>query len=105
MIFPGAGPFPRHPSQLYEAALEGLLLYIVLNVLRSRTAIRSYAGALSGFFLIGYGLSRAFVELFRQPDAHLGFLFAHITMGQLLCVPMILAGAYLLWHSRRRLPT
>ncbi len=92
VIFPNGGPLPRHPSQLYEAALEGVLLLIVLNVLAWKFKALSKPGLLTGLFLIGYGVSRAFVELFREPDAHLGFLFDAITMGQVLSLPMIGAG-------------
>lgn len=94
MVFPHGGPEPRHPSQLYEAGLEGLSLFIILFLCVHYTSLRQRAGALSGIFLVGYGCARAFVELFRQPDAHLGFIAAHLTMGQLLCVPMVLAGLY-----------
>ncbi len=92
VIFPNGGPLPRHPSQLYEAALEGVLLLVVLNVLAWKFKALSKPGLLTGLFLIGYGVSRAFVELFREPDAHLGFLFDAITMGQVLSLPMIGAG-------------
>lgn len=96
MIFPGY-PEPRHPSQLYQAALEGLVLFVLLHVLWRVEAIRSRAGVLSGAFLIGYGVFRSFAELFRQPDANLGLLYAGATMGQLLSLPMIAAGLTLIW--------
>ncbi|MDG1690542.1 MAG: prolipoprotein diacylglyceryl transferase [Alphaproteobacteria bacterium] len=92
VVFPNGGPLPRHPSQLYEAALEGLLLLLVLNILAWKFKALSKPGLLTGLFLIGYGASRAFVEFFREPDAHLGFLFDAITMGQILSLPMIGAG-------------
>ena len=101
MVFPYGGPQPRHPSQLYEATLEGLLLFIVLLVCVRYTKLREKSGMLSGIFLIGYGLSRAFVELFREPDEQLGFIWEHLTMGQILCVPMLLIGAYLVKRSRQ----
>jgi len=92
MIFPGGGDVPRHPSQLYEAALEGLALLIVLNALRP-IALRKYApGLLLGVFLSGYALSRFAMEFFRQPDDHLGFLIFGATMGQLLTFPMFFVG-------------
>lgn len=100
MVFPNGGELPRHPSQLYEAALEGLLLFMVLYVLIRLGALR-YRGLVFGLFLVGYGLSRFTVEFFREPDAHLGFLFQFITMGQLLSLPMILLGAYLAWQGWR----
>ena len=100
MVFPVAGPEPRHPSQLYQAGLEGLVLLIILSLLCSRPAVRARFGVLSGVFLVGYGVARSVGELFRQPDPFLGFLFAGATMGQLLSVPMILAGAYLIVRAR-----
>jgi phosphatidylglycerol:prolipoprotein diacylglycerol transferase len=102
MVFPGAGPDPRHPSQLYQAGLEGLCLFILLMVLVSRPSVRARAGVLSGVFLAGYGVARFIGEFFRQPDAHLGFLFAGATMGQLLSLPMIAVGAWLVVRGVRR---
>ena len=104
MVFPGAGPDPRHPSQLYQAGLEGLCLFILLMVLVSRQAVRARIGVLSGVFLAGYGLARLIGEFFRQPDAHLGFLFAGATMGQMLSLPMIAAGAWLVLRGLRAAP-
>jgi len=101
VIFPGAGPEPRHPSQLYEALLEGIVLFVVLQVMARGGRDPAKAGRLGGAFLLGYGLARAFVELFREPDAHLGYLFGFITMGQLLSLPMMLAGLGLIWWSGR----
>ena len=99
MVFPHAGALPRHPSQLYQAALEGAILFAVLFALSRREAVRAQAGLLTGIFLTGYGLARIVGEFFREPDAFLGFLFAGATMGQLLSIPMVLAG---LWLIRRR---
>ncbi len=94
VVFPGAGPLPRHPSQLYEAALEGLLLFIMLWVFSLKPR---KVGAVSGLFALGYGVFRFAVEFVRMPDVQLGYLaFGWLTMGQLLCVPLILAGAWLL---------
>lgn len=94
VVFPGAGPLPRHPSQLYEAALEGLLLFIVLWVFSLKPR---KVGAVSGLFALAYGVFRFAVEFVRMPDVQLGYLaFGWLTMGQLLCVPLILAGAWLL---------
>src|SRR3546814_4295570 len=84
MVFPRGGDVPRHPSQLYEAALEGLVLFLVLLALARFTAARRHPGLLTGMFLCGYGLARIAVEFFREPDPQLGFLFAGVTMGQLL---------------------
>ena len=100
MIFPNAGPEPRHPSQLYQASMEGLLLLILLSALCARPAIRARFGTLTGVFLVGYGIARIIGEVFRQPDAFLGFLYQGATMGQLLSVPMILAGLYLIARAR-----
>ncbi|MDT8332284.1 prolipoprotein diacylglyceryl transferase [Roseomonas gilardii] len=100
MIFPTGGPEPRHPSQLYQASMEGVILFILLQILVHRPTLRARSGFVSGAFLAGYGVARIVGELFRQPDAQLGFLFAGITMGQLLSLPMVLIGAWLMWRSR-----
>ena len=99
MVFPDAGNLPRHPSQLYQAALEGVLLFIVLWVFSAKPRPRS---AVSALFLIGYGFLRFFVEFFREPDYHLGFVaFNFLSMGQLLCIPMILLGVLLMYLAYR----
>lgn len=100
MVFPRGGPEPRHPSQLYEAAFEGLLLFAVLHLLWRQEALRRRAGLLGGVFLTGYALARSLAELFREPDAYIGFLWGGITMGQLLSLPMLAAGAALIWRAR-----
>jgi len=100
MVFPTGGPEPRHPSQLYQAALEGLLLFALLQFLVHRPGVRERRGFVSGAFLAGYGVARSVGEVFRQPDAFLGFLFAGATMGQVLSLPMILAGAWLMLRAR-----
>jgi phosphatidylglycerol:prolipoprotein diacylglycerol transferase len=100
MVFPHGGPLPRHPSQIYEALLEGALLFFLLWLLLNRTGLGKRPGALTGVFLIGYAVARGVVELFRQPDAHLGFLIAGATMGQLLSLPMIAYGLYLVVRRR-----
>jgi len=100
MVFPHAGPEPRHPSQLYQAGLEGVALFALLMALVWNPAFRARRGFVSGAFLAGYGAARFIGEFFRQPDAHLGFLFAGATMGQLLSVPMILAGAWLMLRAK-----
>jgi phosphatidylglycerol:prolipoprotein diacylglycerol transferase len=98
MVFPGAGPNPRHPSQLYEALLEGLVLFIVLWLLRQRP-FRD--GMMVAFFAIFYGLFRFIVEFFREPDLQLGFVLGPLTMGQFLCLAMVAAGLGLvLWLNR-----
>ena len=98
MVFPGGGPEPRHPSQLYEAGLEGLLLGTVLIVLFWKTRARWRVGLLTGLFTMGYGLARFTVEFFREPDAQLqDFARAtHLSMGQWLSLPLVLIGLVLL---------
>ena len=103
MVFP-ADPLqvPRHPSQLYEAALEGLVLFLVMHLLFSLTRLKDTPGALMGCFVMGYGLARITAEFFREPDAHLGFLIGPVTMGQILSVPMVLIGlAIFIWARKR----
>jgi phosphatidylglycerol:prolipoprotein diacylglycerol transferase len=100
MVFPGGGPLPRHPSQLYESLLEGLVLLILLHVLWRQRALRERPGFLAGAFLAGYGVARIIVELFRQPDEFLGFLWGGATMGQLLSLPLILAGILLMVRAK-----
>jgi phosphatidylglycerol:prolipoprotein diacylglycerol transferase len=101
MAFPNAGPDPRHPSQLYEAGLEGLTLLVILHLLWRVEAIRLRRGTLSGVLLLGYGIARAFVEFFRQPDDFLGFLWGGATMGQLLSVPLMIAGLILIVRAKK----
>ncbi|MCE2516782.1 MAG: prolipoprotein diacylglyceryl transferase [Alphaproteobacteria bacterium] len=99
VVFPKGGYLPRHPSQIYEALLEGALLVVVLHI-AYRMGARQRPGLLIGLFLAGYGMARIVVENFREPDAQLGFLFAEVTMGQLLSLPMVVIG---LWLIRRGL--
>ncbi|MFC4167689.1 prolipoprotein diacylglyceryl transferase [Teichococcus aestuarii] len=101
MVFPHGGPEPRHPSQLYQAAMEGLCLFVLLQVLVRIPAIRARRGFTAGAFLAGYGVARIVGELFRQPDAQLGFLWGGATMGQLLSIPMVLAGLALMLLAPR----
>ena len=102
MIFPRVDDQPRHPSQLYEAGLEGLVLFGLMLGLTAIPAVRRRPGVRLGLFLVCYAAFRAFVELFRTPDAQIGFLIGGATMGQLLCIPMALIGAALaLWAGRR----
>jgi phosphatidylglycerol:prolipoprotein diacylglycerol transferase len=91
MVFPNGGPLPRHPSQLYEAALEGVVLFLVLACAIRAGALRR-PGLIIGLFAIVYALARSFCEMFREPDPQLGFLFGGLTMGMLLSVPLFLAG-------------
>lgn len=99
--FPRGGYLPRHPSQIYEACLEGIVLFIVLNLLWTNKWCRERIGFVSGAFLLGYAACRSFVEQFREPDAQIGFLFGHITMGQCLSAPIVVLGIYLIWHACR----
>jgi phosphatidylglycerol:prolipoprotein diacylglycerol transferase len=114
VVFPNGGPLPRHPSQLYEAALEGALLFLVMWWLATRRGWLKTPGALIGVFLVGYGAARSLVELVRQPDAFyqspqnpLGFAWqwgpeSGLTMGQILSIPMVLIGLAVLVAARRR---
>jgi phosphatidylglycerol---prolipoprotein diacylglyceryl transferase len=104
IVFPGevAGPYPRHPSQLYEAGLEGLLLFAILAFLFWRTQARYKPGLLLGVFLCVYGASRFLVEFVREPDVQLGLLPWGLSMGQTLSLPMILAGLYFIATAGRR---
>jgi phosphatidylglycerol:prolipoprotein diacylglycerol transferase len=96
MVFPGGGPLPRHPSQLYEAGLEGLMLFLLVRLATHRWKVLPRAGAVSGVFAIGYGLSRFIVEFAREPDAHIGYLAGGwLTMGMLLSLPLIGVGIWL----------
>jgi phosphatidylglycerol:prolipoprotein diacylglycerol transferase len=100
MIFPTGGPQPRHPSQLYEAALEGLALFVVLGLLIRAGALRR-PGFILGAFTFGYGLARSICELFREPDVQIGYLWGGLTMGMLLSLPLMLAGIALMAMPRR----
>ena len=102
-VFPNGGPFPRHPSQLYEAGLEGLVLFLLLAVAYKNGA-RQKKGLMIGIFLAGYGISRTLVETLREPDAHLGFIFGQVTMGQILSAPMIALGIFIISRSVRNTP-
>ncbi|WP_395172629.1 prolipoprotein diacylglyceryl transferase [Roseibium alexandrii] len=104
VVFPNAGPEPRHPSQLYEAALEGVILFLVLRLLSHRFKLLHRPGFLAGAFACGYGVGRSIVELYRVPDAHIGYLNGFLTMGMLLSLPMIIAGIALMVWSVKRTP-
>jgi len=105
MVFPTGGPIPRHPSQLYEATLEGLVLLIILAVMIRAGALKR-PGLITGSFAVLYAIARSTCEFFREPDAQLGFLWGGATMGQLLSIPLLLAGlafiAYALKHPPLR---
>ena len=101
MIFPNGGPLPRHPSQLYEAGLEGILLFTLLFVMIRLGALKR-PGLILGSFIAIYGLARITGEHFREPDPQLGFLWGGLTMGMLLSVPMVIAGAIIIFLAWRR---
>ncbi len=103
MVFPGGGPLPRHPSQLYEAALEGLLLFIILGLLVRRGGLQR-PGLVIGAFALCYGVARMISEFFREPDAQLGFLWGGLTMGMLLSIPLMLFGIILIAMALKRKP-
>lgn len=99
MVFPEGGPLPRHPSQLYEAVLEGVLLFIILWFLKDKF---TRSGIVSSLFLILYGVFRFFVEFFREPDPQIGYIMGIFTMGQVLCCLMILTGLSLFFYRSRK---
>ena len=96
MAFPGGGLEPRHPSQLYEAVLEGLVLFAILAAAAHVRRLARRPGTIAGLFLTGYGVARIVGELFREPDAFLGFILPGISMGQVLSLPMIVVGLFLI---------
>jgi phosphatidylglycerol:prolipoprotein diacylglycerol transferase len=101
-VFPGAGPMPRHPSQLYQFALEGVALFVILWLFSVKPRP---TGAVGGLFLLGYGSFRFIVEFYRQPDAHLADLYGSvITQGQMLSIPMMLAGLGLMIYAYKKHP-
>ncbi|WP_273726772.1 prolipoprotein diacylglyceryl transferase [Brucella gallinifaecis] len=100
--FPNGGALPRHPSQLYEAFLEGLVLFFILFLLVWVGKKLKAPGFIAGTFVLGYGLSRIIVEFFREPDAQLGYLFGGwLTMGMILSLPMVLIGLWAMWRANR----
>jgi phosphatidylglycerol:prolipoprotein diacylglycerol transferase len=103
VVFPNGGDLPRHPSQLYEALLEGAGLFLVLWILTYRFHKLREPGFISGAFAAGYGVARTFVEFFREPDIQIGYLSGGLTMGMALSIPMIVAGVVvMIWASRRK---
>jgi phosphatidylglycerol:prolipoprotein diacylglycerol transferase len=101
MVFPGAGPLPRHPSQLYEAALEGLVLFCVLSWATHGKKWLNRRGVVLGVFLVGYGLVRISLENVREPDSYMPQFPFGLTMGMMLSAPMVLIGAWLIWRGLR----
>ncbi|WP_213773265.1 prolipoprotein diacylglyceryl transferase [Bradyrhizobium sp. dw_78] len=100
MVFPTGGPLPRHPSQLYEATLEGIVLFTILAIMIRSGALKR-PGLILGSFIAFYGLARIAGECFREPDPQLGFLWGGLTMGMLLSAPMVIAGATMMWMAWR----
>ena len=98
IIFPGGGPFPRHPSQLYEGLLEGIVLFGILFYLHRK---QRFYGVVSAAFLIGYGTFRFIVEFFREPDSQLGYYFGYFTMGQFLCLAMMIGSYFILMYAKK----
>lgn len=106
VVFPTGGPFPRHPSQLYESALEGIVLLSVLSILAYGPKKLKVPGFITGVFVCGYGLSRIAVEFVREPDPQLGYLYGGwLTMGMLLSIPMLAVGLWAIWRARRAAAT
>ncbi len=101
VIFPGDN-FGRHPSQIYEALLEGLVLFLAVRLATHRYGALAHPGRASGWFALIYGLARIFVEFFRVPDAQIGYLSGALTMGMILSLPLVAIGIWLLWRSRDR---
>ena len=105
VIFPRAGELPRHPSQLYEATLEGLVLFTILAILIfSRARALRRPGLVTGVFIGGYGMARIFVEFMREPDSYIGLLSFGTTWGQWLTLPLLFGGFYLVWRALKRPP-
>ena len=103
MIFPNGGPLARHPSQLYEATLEGVVLFAVLAAAMRMGALKR-PGLVIGLFAVGYSIARIVCEFFREPDPQLGFLWGGLTMGMLLSAPLMIAGFGFILFALRRAP-
>jgi phosphatidylglycerol:prolipoprotein diacylglycerol transferase len=101
MVFPHGGPLPRHPSQLYEAVLEGVGLFLIGRIATHRLHALVHPGRVAGLFSLSYGLMRIAVEFFRQPDVHIDLYAGFLTRGMMLSLPMILIGLWLILRSRR----
>ncbi len=101
-IFPGSDGNPRHPSQLYESFLEGFILFWILYYTTNKLNFLQKKGLSAGLFLIFYGIFRMFIEFFREPDEQIGYVASYFSMGQILCIPMILLGTVLILYSRKK---
>ena len=104
LIYPAAGPIPRYPSELIEAVLEGIFLFVAMLVLARSDRLRLRPGFVTGAFILGYGVCRIIAECFREPDPFLGYLFHVLTMGQILSFPMLLIGGGMMWYAARTAP-
>jgi phosphatidylglycerol:prolipoprotein diacylglycerol transferase len=102
MVFPRGGPLPRHPSQLYQAFFEGVLLFAAVLLVWRLFDGRRRPGLITGVFCFGYGTARIVGEIFREPDAHLGYLWGPLTMGMLLSIPLLLFGGWLIVRAERK---
>jgi len=102
IVFPNGGPEPRHPSELYEAGMEGIVLFAILRILTHRYHKLAQPAFISGAFAAGYGAARTFAEFFREPDIQIGYLAGGLTMGMLLSIPMIIAGIAVMLRASRR---
>ncbi|HSU05275.1 MAG TPA: prolipoprotein diacylglyceryl transferase [Acetobacteraceae bacterium] len=100
MIYPQAGPVARYPSELIEAALEGVVLFAIMLTLVRHERLRERFGCLCGIFLVGYAIARITAECFREPDAFMGYIAGVLTMGQILSMPVLLIGAGMIWYSQ-----
>ena len=100
IIYPTIDDLPRHPSQLYEAFFEGIILFIILLIIFLKNTQKNTKGALSGFFLIFYGLFRFLIEFLREPDNHIGLFFNLFSMGQLLCIPFLFFGILIIFYKK-----
>ena len=100
--FPDGGYLPRHPSQLYEALTEGILMFIILSLLWRKKFVRNHTGIISAVFLVIYGLSRISMEFFREPDRQIGYIAGSVTMGQILSLPFLILGLFILHRSLKR---
>ena len=101
IIFPNSGNLARHPSQIYEAILEGLILFILINYLALKKQLLFKTGYISGLFLISYSLLRIFSENFREPDMHLGYFFNYFSMGTLLSLISLMAGLIIILYIKK----
>ena len=102
VVYPSIDNIPRHPSQLYEAVFEGLLLFVILNFYFFKTKDLNNYGFISGLFLSLYSIFRFFIEFLREPDSQIGLYFNFISMGQILCVPMFIFGTYLIFYYAKK---